>query len=189
MTSIVGSAAHFDKCWSEMGLSDRSSSSLRANGYTTLGKLAFTVGQPGVPLNETECQAFATNVLGPMAPMADSSTLKRLLFESHTMLLSQLREQVSNPGAGLARKLPTVEREAKMVALNNRLPGLIIERQLEPSHALLELVSQQRGVAAIAVYSEKCSSRELEITRPKTAKQLSIDSDRLLIKRSRSRTM
>ena len=43
-----------------------------------------------------------------------TTTLKRLLFESHTMLLAQLREQVSNPQASASSSLPAVEREAKL---------------------------------------------------------------------------
>ena len=74
--------------------------------------------------------------------MHDISALKRLLFEAETLVMAQLREQVSNPDMQMTRKMPPVEREAKMKQLRARLPGVRLEHQLEPSHALLNLVAQ-----------------------------------------------
>ncbi len=59
------------------------------------------------------------------------------------MVLAQPREKVSDPDAGSTRRLPAVERQAKMSDLRTRIPGVIIEQRLEPSHALLDLVAQQ----------------------------------------------
>ena len=59
------------------------------------------------------------------------------------MVLGQLRDLVTNPDASLSRKLPVVERIAKMDALKLKLKGVVIERQLEPSHDLLDAMSQQ----------------------------------------------
>ena len=64
MTSIVDSKAHFDKRCAEFGLSARSIHQLRHNGYDTLGKLAFGVGQPGLTMVEAEFNTFSQNVLG-----------------------------------------------------------------------------------------------------------------------------
>jgi hypothetical protein len=126
----------------EIGVTDRGKAAVTKAGYTTLGHLAFGVGQPGVPVPEQEFGRFAANVLGGMASMHDVSSLRRLLFESHTMVMAQLREQVANPETGLTRKMPPVERDAKMRQLKARLPGVILEHQLEPSHGLLNLVAQ-----------------------------------------------
>ncbi len=90
-----------------------------------------------------EFQTFARNCLGALASIAEISTLKRLVFESHTMLLAQLREQVSNPQAGASPPLPAMEREAKLRDLRTRLGGVVIEQQSEPSHHLIDLFSQQ----------------------------------------------
>lgn len=128
MTSIVESEAHFRKRCQETGLSDRGLAAVIAAGYTNLGQLAFSTGQPGQPLNEAECQRFAQNVLGGMASMADMSTLKRLVFEGQTMLLAQLRDQVVNPDAASTRKLPAFECNTKMQNLKARLAGVVIER-------------------------------------------------------------
>ena len=118
-----------------------------------------------------------------MEPLGDISTLKRLLFEAQTMLLAQLREQVSNPDAGTQRKLPAVERETRFRNLRTRLAGVVIEKSLEPSHSLLDLVSQQWESKQLTYISpERCTSREWEISMGKTSKQLSMDVDKLLVK-------
>ena len=44
-----------------------------------------------------------------MMNQADAATLKRLVFEGHTVVLGQLRELVSVPNAATSRKLPAVE--------------------------------------------------------------------------------
>ena len=187
MTSIVESEAHFRKRCQETGLSDRGLAAVIASGYSNLGQLAFASGQPGQPLNEAEFQRFGQNVLGGLATMADMSTLKRLVFEGQTMLLAQLRDQVSNPDAASSRKLPAVERSTKMQNLKARLAGVVIEKALEPSYALLDAVAQQWESKQLAYLSpEKCTSREWEITMSKTAKQLSIDTDKLLVKSEQS---
>ena len=52
MTSILDSEAHLLKRTEEVGLSERGRQSLQDAGYITLGRLAFGVGQPGVPVPE-----------------------------------------------------------------------------------------------------------------------------------------
>lgn len=86
------------------------------------------------------------------------------------MVLAQPREKVSDPDAGSTRRLPAVERQAKMSDLRTRIPGVIIEQQLEPSHALLDLVSQQWESQQLEyIPPEECSSRSWEVTRAKSS--------------------
>ena len=99
------------------------------------------------------------------------------------MVLSQLREAVANPEAAHARKLPQVERNAKMVTLRAALPGVCIEKQLEPSHGLLDLVSHQFEAQQLAYLSpDRCTSREWEVAMGKTSKQIQLDTDHLVVK-------
>ena len=163
MTSILDSEAHFQKRCDEVGLSDRGKQATAGAGFSTLGRLAFGVGQPGMPVPELEFTRFATNVLGAMATMQDVSSLRRLLFEAQTLVMAQLREQVSNPEMQMTRKLPPVEREAKMRQLRARLPGVLLEHQLEPSHALLNLVAQMWETKQLQyIEIAKLTSREHE---------------------------
>jgi len=63
-----------------------------------------------------------------MMTLGDEVALKRLLFEGHTMVLSQLREAVSNPEASHSRRLPQVERSAKLAELKARLVDTTLEK-------------------------------------------------------------
>ena len=183
MTSIVDSEAHYERRLREMGMTDGGVRTILRSGLTTYGKLAFAHGQPGVPLDEAAFNAFALASLGAMANLGDTAVLKRLLFESHTLVLAQLKQQVMDPDGSSSRKMPPVEREARMESLKRRLPGVVVERQMEPSHSLLESCIQQWETRQLKFLSpEKCTSRQWEIEMSKGAKQIELDSDKLLVK-------
>ena len=189
MTSLVESKAHFEKRCKDMGMSDNAYNSLAVARLDTLGKIALSVtqpGQPGQPLAQDAFDAFARNVLGAMMTQSDAAVLKRIIFEAHTMVLGQLRELVTDPNAAATRKLPAVEREHRMTQLKARLTGVVLERQLEPSHELLETVMQQKEMNQLNYIGlERCSSREWEITMGKSKRQISVDPQNLVIKENR----
>ena len=183
MTSLVDLEAHLRKRADEMAMSERGVRAMIDKGITTLGKLAFAHGQPGVPIVSAEFDTFSQDVLGAMASIGDRAVLKRLLFEGHTFVISQLKEQVTNPEAAQTRKIPQVERDARMEELKRRLPGILIERQMSPSHALLDLCAQQHEARQLKYLSpDKCTSREWEVSMSKSAKQIEIDADKLVVK-------
>ena len=183
MTSIVDSTAHLEKRCSDMGMSTRGIQQLLQGNLDTMGKIAFAVGQPGHPLDQGEFIQFAQNTLGAMISQADTAVLKRLVFEGHTMVLGQLRELVTDPNSAASRKFPAVEREHRMAQLKQRLQGVIVERQLEPSHELLEAMMQQKEANQLCyVQLERMTSREWEITMGKTKKQISLDTEKLVVK-------
>ena len=183
MTSIVDSKAHLLKRCSDVGMSERATTQLVQNNLDTMGKLAFSIGQPGQPLDNAEFENYARNTLGALMSQADAAVLKRLVFEGHTLVLGQLRELVTDPNAAANRKLPAIEREHRMADLKRRLTGVVLERQLEPSHELLELMMQQKESNQLNyVQLERCTSREWEITMGKSKKQLSLDSEKLIVK-------
>jgi hypothetical protein len=60
---------------------------------------------------------------------------------------------------------PAVEREHRMAQVRNPLMGVVVERQLEPSHELLEAMTQQKKANQLTIAQlERCTSREWEIT-------------------------
>jgi len=183
LTSILDSKEHFQKRCDEVGLSGRGKQATFGAGYSTLGRLAFGVGQPGMSVPELEFTRFATNVLGAMATTQDVSSLRRLLFDAQKLVMAQLREQVSNPEMQMIRKLPPVEREAKLRQLRARLPGILLEHQLGPSHALLNLVAQMSEIKKLQyIETARLTSSEHEVFYSKSSKQLLVDADKLLVK-------
>ena len=70
-----------------------------------------------------------------------------------------------------------------MITLRAALPAVCIEKQLEPSHSLLDLVSQQFEAQQLAYLSpDRCTSREWEVAMGKTSKQIQLDTDHLVVK-------
>ena len=107
MTSIVDSEAHYERRMREMGMTDAGSRVILRSGLNTYGKLAFAHGRPGVALDEAAFNLFAQATLGAMANLGDTAVLKRLLFESHTLVLAQLKQQVTDPDGSSSRKNAT----------------------------------------------------------------------------------
>ena len=183
MTSIADSEAHLSQRALDVGLTVGSLNALKRHGFSTLGILAFSHGQPGTQIDSDAFHRYAENMLGAMMTLGDEAAVKRLLFEGHTLVLSQLRESVTNPEASYSRKLPQVEHNAKMESLKAQPQGVCIEGQLDPSHALLDAASQQFESQQLVYLSpDTCSSREWEVQMANTTKQLRVDAEKLTIK-------
>ena len=79
--------------------------------------------------------SFANTIVGVPASIGQVSSLKRLHFESSTLVVASLRTMVEGDAGETGKKLPVAEKAARLAEAKRRLPGLVIEDQLEPSHA------------------------------------------------------
>ena len=59
MSSLIESEAHFSKRATEVRLSAASLEALRSHGFSTLGQLAYAVGQPGQVIPEAEFSTWS----------------------------------------------------------------------------------------------------------------------------------
>ena len=184
MALLIESEAHFSQRAQEINLGAGVLRALKQNGIATLGSLAYAFGQPGQPLDEGAFGEWAKGIAGEGISLGDLSALKRALFESQTMVLAALRDQVSNPDSQGARRLPDAEREKRMDNLKTSLVGVIVEGPLEPSHALLELCANQYQANQLQyIKPEKCTSRMHEITTGKpSTKELQLEANKLVVR-------
>ena len=163
MSSVLTSVAHFEKKAKEVGLGDDVLRTLKRIGLNTMAKLAHAVGRPGEPLPEATMTAWLAAQL-PASTVGDQAGVKRVLFEAQTLVVAELREQVSQPERIHSRPMPSAERDQRLTALRNKLVGLEIRGPLEPSHALLDrLVTSQREDVLRYVPPELCTSRTQEL--------------------------
>ena len=133
------------------------------------------------PLGCNRVQHVCSEHFGCNDQPSKHCSVEGLVFEGHTLVLGQLRELVIDPNAAASRKMPAVEREHRMQQLRTRLNRVVLERQLEPSHELLESMMQQKeGNQLILI--ERCTSREWEITMGENKRQPALDSEKLAIK-------
>ena len=120
----------------------------------------------------------------PAATVGDQAGVKQIVFESQTLVIAELREQVAHPGKIHSRPVPAVEREQRLTVVRNKLVGLEIRGPMEPSHALLDrFVTQQREDVLRYVPPEQCTSRTHEIMNvsAKPQKVLDIQASTLVV--------
>ena len=184
MSSIVDSEAQFDLRLEQVNVPEPVRVAVKNAGIHTIASLAYALGQPGQPINE---EAFALWVrrLEPTVTVGGLAALKRLLFESQTQLLATLKDQITNPEAVSARKVPQAERESRLANLRRRLTGVLIEGHSEPSHHLLDLATQMYDQNVLKwIPLEKCYSRLTELTNSgkNQSKLLEIESSKIVVK-------
>ena len=138
MAGLLDSEAQFIQRTLDLKFSEELKIGLQRAQLKTFGTFAYAHGQPGQNISDDAFETwFTTNVLTG-ASLADIAGAKRLLFESQTMVLAALQEQVSISDHTAVKKIPVAERETKMKALKAQLCGLLIEGPLEPGHCLLD---------------------------------------------------
>ena len=106
-------------------------------GWTTLGALAFSAGNPGAPSSES---AFEERVVVPVVGNTASpqaAILRRLYFESTTLAAADMRRRMDRVDDDSVPPLPTEEREARRKRLQGQLVGLEITGDLDPSPSLI----------------------------------------------------
>ena len=184
MASLLDSEAQFIQRTIDLKLSEELKRSLNRAGLQTFRTFAYAHGQPGQNISDEGFETWVTGQLLTGATLADIAGAKRLLFESQTMVLASLQEQVNAPDASSIKKVPVVERETKMKAIKKRLTGLLIEGPLEPGHALLDTTASMMQLNEIKyIPPEKCISRTHEVLNQKSpTKQLDISAENLIVK-------
>ena len=184
MASLLDSEAQFRQRAKECKLSDAALRDLARLNVTSFGLLAYSFGQPGQNIADEAFNTWVRQEINPAISLADSAALKRLLFESHTLVMASLKEQVVAPDSAATRKVPPTERDSKMQNVKATLAGLLIEGPLDPGHSLLDSCAQMQFTNEIKYLApERCVSRMHEVTHLKTpSKQVEIDSDKLIVR-------
>ena len=184
MASLLDSEAQFLQRQLDLRFSEDLKRSLRRNNLVTFGNFAYSHGQPGQQINDESFETwFTTNVLQG-ASIADIAGAKRLLFESQTMVLAHLQNQVQLPDTSSVKKVPAAERDSKMAIIRRKLTGLLIEGPMEPGHHLLDLAAHMYQTNEIRyIAPERCISRTHEVMTQKVpTKQLDVAADSLVVK-------
>ena len=117
--SLLDSKSEFDSRAQQVGLVEEVVQALSDKGIASLAQLGFAAGTPGTT-DETSLRAWASETLGSLSvPLGQEIALRRLLFTAHTLIIASLKEEVAraSSAADVVRKLPPVEREARLTKL------------------------------------------------------------------------
>ena len=189
--SILDSKAQYLARAKEIGLSERCVESLHTHGIDSLGSLAFAVGTTPGECSNSDFQQFVVDkqihLEGP-----DEFLLKRLIFEAQTLFMTSIQNQVLSAGLSgnadsSAKKLPPIERQARITEQKTRLVGIIIQGESEPSFELIDLAYSMIESKTIKfIPPHRCTKRDtglLENTN-KEKEVLTIEQGRLTSKKS-----
>lgn len=117
---------------------------LRARGWTTMGRFAFATPQaPGAADDGPFRRDVLASLLGDEPFAADKvAVLRRLFFESYTLVASDMRSRLERNEDDPPKKLPRVERENRVEAVKSRLPGARINDEREPGPSVVNAFVQ-----------------------------------------------
>ena len=161
--SLVDSAAAFTVRCDEIDDSKQMGLLLSRQGITTFSSLSFAIGTPNQPPTDAAFDAFAQRVF-TLPSMGQIGKLRRLLFESQTYVLAQLKMSVSSDQSSMARKLPVPEKQARLADLKHRLNGVVLEGEKEPAYSLIDLCQTIYETGNIIwIHPSKCHKRDSEV--------------------------
>ena len=171
MACSIDSAAVFRARGMQFGLTATDMDVFEAKGWGSMSTFAFSCSYvPGTPddssMKNVIEQIFGTpdHVKGPL--------VRRLFFESYTVTASDLRSRVERAGDDPPRRMAPVERSARRDALQNKLTGIDIRDQYEPSNYLIDsLVNMFEDGVLRYVALEDCATREAEMSGAKKSKE------------------
>ena len=112
-------------------------------GELLLANFAFSTAF--IPGQGEDNSVFVGDVIAAVLGTADhasAAALRRLHFESSTLTAAELKRQTEATESDVPRKLPPAEIASRIDALQAKVLPLRIEDSLEPSHAVVNLVSQ-----------------------------------------------
>jgi hypothetical protein len=115
-------------------------------GWDTIANFAFaSLYVPGVSAAQLLMDEVVTPMLGEdmsREVAAKVSPLRRLFFECFTLSAADLKYRLERGDDEAPRKIPTVERDERKKALKQRLVGIKLDRDMEPSNYIIDVCVQ-----------------------------------------------
>ena len=179
-TSELDSEVEFKRRALQLGVSSTNVDALVSAGFKTFGQYAFSVPyhyQPG-SADESPLVDLLTATLSGEPPASQLSCLRRLFWESHGLVVRDLRLRQEHGSDTVIKKLPTSERVARAEAQKSRLTGITWSPETEPSHQLVDrFVTMLEEQAVTYIRPELCTSRAQETLQVKQTNTFSLGSD------------
>lgn len=112
------------------------------SGVSTMGSFAFcSAFQPGNP-DETAFVAVVERMLTRPALVGEMANIRRLYYESHTVLLAEMKGRVERTEDSKPTKLMPAERASRHAQQQARISGLVLSGPYECSHSLVDKIFQ-----------------------------------------------
>ena len=173
MTSLTESRAAFESRATEVGLAADDIAALTGSGITSLARLAFAAVQPGAqPSNDQVRELYGARSVNAGVVAAT----KRLIFESHTLVVADLKQKVEKGDDPTSQRLNPAERESRISRQRSRLTGLthrgVEEVALEAYNIVYGMLQQD---TLVYQHPNKFTTRQHELQLKKAGKEVSLD--------------
>ena len=166
MSLVESEAAFFQRC-DEIAPDGTLKTSLDGEGIKTHSSMAFSMGTPQMTPTDEQFNGLARRVFGGPPNVGQMSSIRRLHFESTTLVISTIREKVTSDGAekgDAAKRVPLAEKKQRREDQLARLNGIAMTGELDPSHTLLDLANQMHESGVIIwLAPSRCSKRDDEV--------------------------
>ena len=143
--SLVESNAAFTQRCSELDRSGNFGNALAAQNINSFSAMAFALGTPQTPPTDQQFDTLAQAVFGGGFTLGQTSMLRRLHFESTTLMIASVKQRVdgeSSDRPDSVKRIPVAEKRYRLEQQEQRLAGIAISGELEPSHQLLDLTKR-----------------------------------------------
>lgn len=151
MALVESNAAFVQRC-NEIDPSRNFSTALAAQNIGTFSAMAFALGTPQTPPTDQQFDTLAGVVFGAGFTLGQTSMLRRVHFESTTLMIASVKQRVDGEAAEKAdnvKKIPIAEKKHRLEQQEQRLSGISISGELEPSHQLLDLANNVLETGAL----------------------------------------
>ncbi|OLP76456.1 hypothetical protein AK812_SmicGene43609 [Symbiodinium microadriaticum] len=164
------------------GVPDAAKDRLLASGVDTVAKFAFAAGQPGETPSDDKLNALV-RVADEDIPVATTAALRRLAFESQTLMIAQVKALVENKSEDQRSELAPAERAERLRQQGIRLAGISRRGESECSYQSYDLVMKMIQDNTITYLSpSKFGSRHEELKMDKPRKELDVVSGTVQVK-------
>lgn len=177
MSSIIDSNAVLVQRAVAIGISSLHATALTLSGFDTFAKFAFSCNYaPNAP-DEQPLVDRVTAIIGAAPTPTELGGFRRLFFEAYTLSANDLRQRVDRVEDSQPRKLAAPDRAFRYESQVQRLRGLNLTNELEPSDALVDRACQQAEDNRLAYIEwSMCTKKAQELAGIKTIPQLKYDS-------------
>ena len=141
MSGFIESEAVFKQRCQELGMSDELFEALRLKDFKTMGRFAYSCNYMPGAADDTGFLAMVQKVKA-LATEGETAILRRLFFESFTLVQADLKLKIERSDDAPARKLAVPERAARYKAQQARLSGLSLRGELECADSLIDKAVQ-----------------------------------------------
>ena len=134
-------------------------------GFTNMARWAYSCSYIPGAADDRAFVTMAVEVAGvDPVPPATLAMLRRLFFESFTMVQAELKSKIERTDEAVVRRIPIAERASRYQAQVRKLRGMVLENELECSDALVdEAMGQFEENRLRYIAWHKCTKRNSEL--------------------------